>query len=211
MRAPSRYLKYFDSVLNVCRPNVAKVSLERIADFLRNVGARDAQFGSAFLTMLQTELIDAFETTHVPESRVADVYTVPENRKDVIGIRSASFTWSKDSAHPVTPGGTRKRTFVLNVDDELVFQRGKLNLIIGPTGAGKTSLLMALLGTPVSSPSWGRRSHRMCSLGEMHYIPAGPDSYVNLPRKDGVAYAAQESWVQNDTIKVRSIPMLSQS
>ena len=45
----------------------------------------------------------------------------------------------------------------------------------------------------------------------MHYIPAGPDSYVNLPREDGVAYAAQESWVQNDTIKVRSIPMLSQS
>ena len=154
MRAPSRYLKYFYSVLNVCRPNVAKVSLERIADFLRNVGTRDDPFVSAFLTMLQTELIDAFETTHVPESRVAEVdaYAVPENRKDVIGIRSASFTWSKDSAHPVTPGGTRKRTFVLNVDDELVFQRGKLNLIIGPTGAGKTSLLMALLGTPVSSP-----------------------------------------------------------
>lgn len=37
----------------------------------------------------------------------------------------------------------------------------------------------------------------------MHYIANGPDSFVNLPREGGVAYAAQESWVQNETIKVR--------
>ena len=72
---------------------------------------------------------------------------------------------------------------MLNIDDQVFFRRGKINLIVGSTGAGKTSLLMAL-------------------LGEMHYIPQGPDSFVNLPRSDGVAYAAQESWVQNDTIKV---------
>ena len=73
---------------------------------------------------------------------------------------------------------------MLTIDDEVVFKRGKINLIIGPTGAGKTSLLMAL-------------------LGEMHFIPQGPDSFYNLPRSGGIAYAAQESWVQNDTIKVR--------
>lgn len=39
-------------------------------------------------------------------------------------------------------------------------------------------------------------------LGEMHYIPSGPESYVQLPRQGGVAYAAQESWVQNETIRV---------
>ena len=39
----------------------------------------------------------------------------------------------------------------------------------------------------------------------MHYIPAGPGSFVNLPRAGGVAYAAQESWVQNETIRVRLI------
>lgn len=39
-------------------------------------------------------------------------------------------------------------------------------------------------------------------LGEMHYIPSGPDSFFNLPRDGGVAYAAQESWVQNETIRV---------
>ncbi|PCH35072.1 nucleoside triphosphate hydrolase protein, partial [Wolfiporia cocos MD-104 SS10] len=37
--------------------------------------------------------------------------------------------------------------------------------------------------------------------GEMHYLPARPDSFYYLPRENGVAYAAQESWVQNETIK----------
>jgi ABC-type transport system involved in cytochrome bd biosynthesis fused ATPase/permease subunit len=64
----------------------------------------------------------------------------------------------------------------------VIFRKGKINLIVGPTGCGKTSLLMAL-------------------LGELHYIPAGPDSWCNLPRAGGVAYAAQESWVQNETIR----------
>ena len=35
----------------------------------------------------------------------------------------------------------------------------------------------------------------------MHAIPDGPDSFVSLPRAGGVAYAAQESWVQNETIR----------
>lgn len=39
-------------------------------------------------------------------------------------------------------------------------------------------------------------------IGEMHYIPAGPESYVQLPREGGVAYATQESWVLNATIRV---------
>ncbi len=46
----------------------------------------------------------------------------------------------------------------------------------------------------------------MYNTGELHYIPSGPDAFVNLPREGGVAYAAQESWVQNDTIRVRQLP-----
>ena len=41
----------------------------------------------------------------------------------------------------------------------------------------------------------------MALLGELHYIPFGPDSWFNLPRENGVGYAAQESWVQNETIR----------
>ena len=92
---------------------------------------------------------------------------IPEEYRHSIGIRHASFTWANDSTKlAVTPGGTRRRMFMLHVDEDLFFKRGKINLIIGPTGAGKTSLLMAL-------------------LGEMHYIPQGPTSFVNLPRTGG--------------------------
>ena len=38
-------------------------------------------------------------------------------------------------------------------------------------------------------------------IGEMHFVSSGPGSWYNLPRDEGVAYAAQESWVLNATIK----------
>ncbi|KAI0768310.1 P-loop containing nucleoside triphosphate hydrolase protein [Trametes elegans] len=157
----------------------SKVSLERISDFLRNVGSVEILRSSTH----QTELIDEFsEEAHGDPAQPSPSMT-PNKLKEIVGIRQASFTWSKDAVAPLTPGGTRNRSFVLHIDEELVFKRGKVNLIVGSTGSGKTSLLMAL-------------------LGEMHYIPSGPDSFLSLPREGGVAYAAQESWVQNDTIKV---------
>lgn len=88
----------------------------------------------------------------------------------------------------------------------LKFKKGKLNLIVGPTGSGKSSLLMALLGALAGSVLQQSNSSS-CFKGEMHYIPVAKDSYVKLPRAGGVAYAAQESWVQNETIRVN--PALS--
>ncbi|RPD81341.1 multidrug resistance-associated ABC transporter [Lentinus tigrinus ALCF2SS1-7] len=140
----------------------AKVSLDRVTDFLN-----------------KTELLDEFTDK---DAASAEVVISPQTvESDIIGIRAASFTWSNENDGSVTPGPSR-RNFTLRIDDEVVFRRGRFNLIVGPTGSGKTSLLMAL-------------------LGELHYIPNGPDSYVSLPRAGGVAYAAQESWVQNETIK----------
>lgn len=46
-------------------------------------------------------------------------------------------------------------------------------------------------------------------IGEMHFVPSGPGSWFNLPREGGVAYAAQESWVQNETIKVSPSSLVS--
>lgn len=45
----------------------------------------------------------------------------------------------------------------------------------------------------------------------MHFIQTGPGSWFNLPKKGGVAYAAQESWVQNETIKVLYSPCFQSS
>ena len=59
-----------------------------------------------------------------------------------IGIRNASFSWSKEDKVS-TP---LQRRFMLRIEGELIFAKGEINVIFGPTGSGKTSLLMALLG-----------------------------------------------------------------
>ncbi|KAF8832671.1 hypothetical protein HHX47_DHR1001791 [Lentinula edodes] len=139
----------------------AKVSLDRVSDFLKN-----------------TELLDSF-SDKAPES---DDYFVPADAvsdPQKIGFRNAHFTWSSDVNGSLTPS---KRRFTLRIEGELLFKPKCVNLVIGETGSGKTSLLMAL-------------------LSEMHFVPFGPDSWYNLPREGGIAYAAQESWVQNETIR----------
>ncbi|KAJ6603499.1 P-loop containing nucleoside triphosphate hydrolase protein [Mycena vulgaris] len=138
-----------------------KVSLDRVNDFLK-----------------KTELLDAFTEKQTP-----DLFASDPAAEQQIGFRNATFAWSKESDGSLTRS---QRQFLLKIDGELLFQPGRINLVVGPTGSGKTSLLMAL-------------------LGEMHWIPSSPDSWYNLPRAGGVAYAAQESWVLNETIRANIV------
>ncbi|KAI0753285.1 P-loop containing nucleoside triphosphate hydrolase protein [Daedaleopsis nitida] len=149
----------------------AKVSLDRINEFLH-----------------KTELLDEFENKYSGTDPTV-ARTVEE--ENTIGIGHTTFTWAKEhgsqtpttSASASTDNSGRRRKFVLNIEDEVVFKRGRINLIVGPTGSGKT---------------W----HCLVSLArEMHAMPSGPGSFVSLPRSAGVAYAAQESWIQNETIR----------
>ncbi|KAI0085661.1 hypothetical protein BDY19DRAFT_964983 [Irpex rosettiformis] len=140
----------------------AKVSLDRTNDFF-----------------LHTELLDQYDDTAPNLENHSIPTTVGDVDPETVGIREASFTWDNEERSL----GNGQRNFTLRITDEVVFKRGAINLIMGPTGSGKTSLLMAL-------------------LGEMHYTPTGPNSYVQLPRVGGgLAYAAQESWVLNATIR----------
>jgi len=113
----------------------------------------------------------------------------PEIAPEVIGFSDATFRWANapPSSGTSTPGssGTStpgRRNFRLRIDGPLTFKRDALNLVVGPTGSGKTSLLLAL-------------------IGELHFEPEHPISWYQLPREGGVAYAAQEAWVQNETIR----------
>jgi ABC-type uncharacterized transport system fused permease/ATPase subunit len=90
--------------------------------------------------------------------------------------------WSVDTVAEDGAKAPNRTAFRLTIADPVIFARGKLNMITGSTGSGKTSLLLAL-------------------LGEMHYVPIGPGSWVNIPRDGGIAYCAQESWVQSLTIR----------
>ncbi|PPR05039.1 hypothetical protein CVT24_010185 [Panaeolus cyanescens] len=138
-----------------------KVGLERFHTFLR-----------------ETELLDSFD---IESKDIQDLSRPTEAEQDIIGFKNAAFTWSADDIQSgsETPSS---RFFKLQIDGLLSFKRNSLNVITGPTGCGKTSILMAL-------------------LGEMHFTPLSADSWYNLPRSGGVAFAAQESWVQNETIK----------
>ncbi|TCD69030.1 hypothetical protein EIP91_009093 [Steccherinum ochraceum] len=136
----------------------AKVSLDRLNAFL-----------------YQTELLDEYSPDAVDHRRNPDID--PQS----IGFKDVSFAWTSGSESATTPDSPR-RIFTLKVDDELLFKRGKINLIVGPTGSGKTSMLMAL-------------------LGELHCVPLGSESFFQLPREGGIAYASQESWVQNETLR----------
>ncbi|KAJ7469587.1 hypothetical protein FB451DRAFT_1368560 [Mycena latifolia] len=170
MGQPLNASKVFSSmtVFDILRDNIqevtawlnrvatAKVSLDRVDEFLK-----------------ESELLDAFDektTSLFPADPLAD---------ERIGFCNARFSWSKKTEGSATRS---QEEFILKIDEKVIFQRGRINLVVGPTGSGKTSLLMAL-------------------LGEMHWLPPSPDSWYNLPRSAGVAYAAQESWVLNETIR----------
>jgi ABC-type transport system involved in cytochrome bd biosynthesis fused ATPase/permease subunit len=66
---------------------------------------------------------------------------IPEPAKDEtrVGFKKAIFTWS------VVPRGRQNTPFTLGPLN-LAFPIGKLSLVSGPTGSGKTALLLSLLG-----------------------------------------------------------------
>ncbi|KAJ7145004.1 multidrug resistance-associated ABC transporter [Mycena crocata] len=139
-----------------------RVSLDRLDGFLHD-----------------TELLDAFST----DVAITSPPLSSNLNAKKIGFNDATFSWSTSDDGLNIPA---RRRFVLRIDGQLMFKQNCINLIVGPTGSGKTSLLMAL-------------------LGEMHFSPSSRDSWFNLPRDGGVAYAAQQSWVQHDTIKANIV------
>ena len=106
-----------------------------------------------------------------------------------IALEDATLTWGseKDSSGLENLDSFRLISATAN------FHIGHLNIIAGPTGSGKTSLLMALLG-------------EMKLLKGTVRIPGGsirqdlrPDPLTGLT--ESVAYCAQQAWLVNDTIK----------
>ncbi|EIN07961.1 P-loop containing nucleoside triphosphate hydrolase protein [Punctularia strigosozonata HHB-11173 SS5] len=143
----------------------AKVSLDRISEFLND-----------------SELIDPTAESNVT-NELYEQALANRDEDDRIGFSDATFTWETrgPGAEPRV-ADPKKRDFRLRIEGELLFEKDAINLVIGPTGSGKTSVLLAL-------------------LGEMYYHPNNEQSWYNLPRGGGVAYAAQETWVLNETIR----------
>jgi ABC-type multidrug transport system fused ATPase/permease subunit len=113
---------------------------------------------------------------------------VDDDGNKVIGFEDATFIWGgKDQ---VSEDGSM--AFRL-LDMDVKFHLGKLNIIAGPTGSGKSSMLYALLG-------------EMTLMDGKVYCPGGrsreevrPDPETGLA--DTIAYAAQTAWLVNANIK----------
>ncbi|KAG7142092.1 ABC transporter 7 like protein [Verticillium longisporum] len=151
------------------------------------------QFGDMFAHVQETKVsLDRVEEFLMEEEtekyEQLGVDNLDENGKETIGFRDATFIWGgKDTI--AKDGSMAFRLLDLNVD----FKIGHLNIIAGPTGSGKTSMLMALLG-------------EMTLVDGKVYCPGGrsredvrPDPETGLA--DTIAYVAQSAWLVNANIK----------
>ncbi|KAF8310766.1 P-loop containing nucleoside triphosphate hydrolase protein [Clavulina sp. PMI_390] len=122
--------------------------------------------------------------------------TTGEERGDstAIGFDRASFAWgaalgSESGASAPTSQSSRLHEGFQLKDISISFQPGSINLIAGPTGSGKSSLLAALLG------------EMDCVSGEVFL----PKNHLRVDAASGlrgdVSFCAQHPWLQHMTIR----------
>ncbi|KAH0537387.1 hypothetical protein FGG08_005829 [Glutinoglossum americanum] len=159
--------------------NILRVPLDQLADMLAHVQE----------SKVSVDRVEEFLNEEETEKYKQLKDGVDESGDPLIGFENASFTWGSRQAtdKPDTPTAFRL------IDLDVKFHVDELNVVAGPTGSGKTSLLMALLG-------------EMTPLGGTVYLPGGKcreDLKPNPETKmtESVAYCAQQAWLVNDTVK----------
>ena len=160
--------------------SLLRIPLDQLADMIAHV-----QESKVSVDRIE-QFLDEEETEKYRQLRYAKRDHLQANR---IGLSNATLTWGSSASEHARAGAEGFRLINMDVD----FQIGKLNVIAGPTGAGKSSLLMALLG------------EMKLASGEV-YIPGGsvrqdlrPDTETGLT--ESVAYCAQQAWLVNATVK----------
>lgn len=128
------------------------------------------------------------------ETEKYDQLTISDTK---LGFENATLSWnnsSKESATSDTTDATDSSTDDFKLQDlNIEFKIGKLNLVIGETGSGKTSLLMGLLG-------------EMGLLKGSVFVPSLTpkedllvDSKTNFT--NSISYCSQSAWLLNDTVR----------
>ena len=151
------------------------------------------QFGDMFAHVQEAKVsIDRVEEFLMEEE--TEKYTqlgtdnVDEKGIRHIGFRDATLIWG--GRDTVAEDGSRAfRLLEMNVD----FRIGKLNIIAGPTGSGKTSMLMGLLGEMTMVEG------RVFCPGGQSREEARPDPETGLTNT--IAYVAQSAWLVNANIR----------
>ncbi|KAM4066434.1 ABC transporter transmembrane domain-containing protein [Hirsutella rhossiliensis] len=156
-----------------------RVPLDQLGDMFAHVQESKVSIDRVeeFLNEEETEKYEQLGQDNVDEDGVKH-----------IGFRGATLIWG--GRESVADDGSR--AFRL-LDMDIDFRIGKLNIIAGPTGSGKTSMLMGLLG-------------EMTLMEGKVFCPGGrsreevwPDPETGLA--DTVAYVAQAAWLVNANIR----------
>jgi ABC-type multidrug transport system fused ATPase/permease subunit len=135
--------------------------------------------------------------TYAPTARLAlrryhtvakPTYSSPTKTHNIVELRDVSFAYS--TAIPETaPGLDVLRQISLELE------QGKQYALVGPSGAGKTTLVDLLLGLLV--PQSG--SIRLCPTIRTAYVPQ--DTYIaSLPLRNNVALQWSDEHIQSDRI-----------
>lgn len=118
-----------------------------------------------------------------PETNKYEQLSTPKSPEDPeVGFKNANFLWNPNSDND----------FKLR-DISIKFETGKLNVVIGPTGSGKTSLLLALLGEMHLTSG----EVFLPGIIPRHELVIDPQTGLT----DSVAYCSQSPWLLNDTIR----------
>ena len=159
--------------------SLLRIPLDQLADMLAHV----------LETKVSVDRIEEFLNEEETEkySQLLQVND-PDSGETLIGVRKATFVWGAKDAHK----NDGSKAFRM-IDLDIKFLVGQLNIIAGPTGSGKTSLLMALLG-------------EMTLVDGSVMLPSGnsrEDLRLNPATglTESVAYCAQQAWLVNDTVK----------
>ena len=168
--------------------SVLRKPIDQLADMITNV----------IQSKVSLDRVDQF----LNEEETEKYATAVKRRKSVAyrqgraaKFENATFTWASrtemENENAIHEAAIAKLAFQLR-DISIEFPEDALTLIVGPTGCGKTSLLMALLG-------------ELTLLKGSVYLPCQAREEIlqdpELGLTDTVAYCAQQAWLLNDTIK----------
>lgn len=157
--------------------NLMRAPMDQLADMLNNVLQSKVSIDRV------EEFLNEAETTKYQQ--LGNPTRGPNS--PTIGFEKATFSWESSDSE-----ATSKSDFKLR-DIDVAFKPGELNIIIGPTGAGKTSLLLALLG-------------EMQLVEGRVFLPNVSTREDVLPNPqtglaETVAYCSQQAWLLNDTLR----------
>lgn len=159
--------------------SILRVPLDQLGDMIAHVQESKVSVDRVeeFLNEDETEKYEQLQHDNLDE-----------DGEQMIGFKDSTFSWGGKE----TPADAISGAFRL-MDMNIKFAIGELNIIAGPTGSGKTSMLMALLG-------------EMTLIKGKVFLPGGYSREdVRVDPETGftesVAYCAQQAWLVNANIK----------